>query len=475
MSAVGLLAGVKWQCLFPGLRDYRSLASLPLQTYHVFMAKLLALLLVATAAIVPLNLLPGVLFPMISESRWATNPSLSARVLVHVFACVAGSYFFFFGLVAIQGVLLVVLRPRFFNLLTKYLQGLLVPAMLALIVLSFSIQPTIANRVLQPNVARWLPPVWFLGLYQWMLGDSDPQMLKLAHLAMGALLISILLTLATYIVSYHRHRAILVEGVPATGRSDRLFVVLDWVIPEPHQKAVVSFMIRTLAASAQHRTILMGYLGFGLAILLSGLAGIRNVVQPGRLIAASFVYAHVVVLIFLLVGFRHLFAIPTELGANWIFRITEQEGRGDWLVAVDRFVLFVGAAGIFLIPFSFEFKLLGWRAISELVLLGTFGLLCFDWVFYSWEKLLFTCSHLPAKFPIWNRALQLFGLLTLLAPMNAILIACLYNPLLFSAVLVGMFAIWIQLHANRVRARREVRLKFDELPEPAILSLSLLK
>jgi hypothetical protein len=61
----------------------------------------------------------------------------------------------------------------------------------------------------------------------------------------------------------------------------------------------------------------------------------------------------------MLIGFRHLFSIPVELQANWIFRITEQEGRKEWLRAVDRFVLWVGAAGLFLVPFPLELKLLG--------------------------------------------------------------------------------------------------------------------
>jgi len=282
--------------------------------------------------------------------------------------------------------------------------------------------------------------------------------------------------LATYVVSYQRHRVILIEGEPTTNRGrQRLFPILSWLTPKPRQQAVTSFIVQTLSASSQHRTILTGYIGFGLAILFSGLLGLRGVVQPGRLIAASFVYAHVVVFIFLLVGFRHLFSIPTEVRANWIFRITEQEGRREWLGAVDRFVLLIGGGGLLLIPLPFEFKLLGWRGVSEVILLGAFGLLCFERVFYAWEKLPFTCSHLPGKFPMWVRALQLFALFAFLTPVNALLLSCLYNWALFFFVLTILLVTWAMLHSNRMRARDEVRLKYEELPDPAILSLSLLK
>jgi hypothetical protein len=120
MSAIGLLAAIKWPSMFPGLRDYRSLAALPLRAYQIFSAKLLALLLVATAAIIPLNMLPGVLFPIVSGSRWAYVPSLGERILVHCVACIVGSYSFFFILVALQGLLLIALRPRWFGSISGY-------------------------------------------------------------------------------------------------------------------------------------------------------------------------------------------------------------------------------------------------------------------------------------------------------------------------------------------------------------------
>jgi hypothetical protein len=36
MSAVGLLTALKWQSLFPDLRDYRSLGTLPLRPRQIF-------------------------------------------------------------------------------------------------------------------------------------------------------------------------------------------------------------------------------------------------------------------------------------------------------------------------------------------------------------------------------------------------------------------------------------------------------
>jgi hypothetical protein len=247
------------------------------------------------------------------------------------------------------------------------------------------------------------------------------------------------------------------------------------MIPDPRQQGVIVFLAKTLSGSGQHRMILMGYGGFGLAILLSGMIGMREIVEPGKVVAARFIYAHVILLVFLLIGVRHLFSIPVELRANWTFQLTEGEGRRQWLRAVDRFVLFPGAVAMLLVPFPLEVRLLGWRAVAEAVLFAAFGLLCYEVIFSSWEKLPFTCSHLPARTPMWIMALRLFGLLGLLPIVNALLLACLYHRVVFAVVLVILLASCARVHASRREGWGDLRLKYDELPEPAVHSLNLLR
>src|SRR4051794_25521786 len=93
MSAIGLLTAIKWQSLFPGLRDYRVLGAMPLRARQIFTGKLLALLVVATAAVITLNLFPSVMFPAVSAGRWAINPSAGLRFAAHAGASLAGCYF----------------------------------------------------------------------------------------------------------------------------------------------------------------------------------------------------------------------------------------------------------------------------------------------------------------------------------------------------------------------------------------------
>jgi hypothetical protein len=476
MASLGLLTAVKWQSLFPGLRDYRVLGPLPLRAWQIFAAKLMALLVVATAAMITLNLFPSLIFPAVSASRWAIRQSAGARFLAHTAACVAGSYFLVFALIALQGVLLNLLPPRRFGRVTGSLQGLLVGVMLILIVLSFSIQPQVANLLLQPEYARWLPPVWFLGLHQMLLGDPDAVMQTLARQAWTGFAVAVLLALVTYLISYRRHRTLLVEGATPVRRQRRwLGAIFDWLVRDPRQQAITVFLAKTLAGSSHHRMVLMGYGGFGIAILLSGMTGMRDLVKPERVAAACFVYAHVILLVFLLIGVRHLFSIPVEWKANWAFQITEREGRRRWLVAVDRFVLVSGITVMLALPLPFEVYLLGWRALAESLIFAAVALLCYEWIFSAWEKLPFTCSHLPGKTPAWIVTLQLLGLLGSLPIVNALLLEALYRPILYGILLALIVAIGAHIHATRRDDWGYVRLKYEEEPDPAIHGLNLLK
>jgi hypothetical protein len=476
MSAVGLLTAIKWQALFPGLRDYQVLGTLPLRDRQIFQAKFLALLVVSTTVVVVINTLPCITFPLVSAGRWQINPSLAARLAIQAVAFAAACYFFFFAMLALQGVLLNLLPPRRFGQLAGYLQGLLVAAMLILIVLSFSINTRFLPTALRPEVSRWLPPVWFLGFYQHLLGDPDPVMAVLAQRAETALAISITLALICYVAGYQRHRKLLVEGALGSSGSDRKWAgaLLGWVVPNPRQQAILVFMTKTLARSSQHRMILMGYGGVGIAVLISGILGMQEAVPEANRTAACFVYAHVILLTFLLIGLRHLFTIPVEWKANWTFRIAEPLGRLDWMRAVDRFILFWGAALMLVVPLPFEVKLLGWRALAEAAIFTAFGLICYEWVFTNWQKLPFTCSHLSGRIPAWILTLWGIGILTALPMVNGLLVISLYHPVVYAILFAAIIAFWLGLYSARRQGFGELRLTYDDLPDPAIQGLNLL-
>ena len=201
---------------------------------QVFLAKLFAMLAVSLVAAMALNVLPGVAFPALSAGRWAFNPSLGRNILAHTAACLAGGYFAFFALVALQGVLLTLLRPGAFRQVTGVLQAILAAGAVSALVLSFSIEPQVTARLVERDAARWVPPVWFLGLRQALAGDPDPAMHALGRVALLGLGAVAALSATTYAASYMRRRTLLAEGmVPGRRRQRWTGPILDWFVPCP--------------------------------------------------------------------------------------------------------------------------------------------------------------------------------------------------------------------------------------------------
>ena len=68
-----------------------------------------------------------------------------------------------------------------------------------------------------------------------------------------------------------------------------------------------------------------------------------------------------------------------------------------------------------------------------------------------------------------------FSLDCLLPTVSAIMLACLYNRAGFLVALGVLLAAWVRTRALRRETWGEVRLRYEEFPDPAIHGLDLLK
>jgi len=298
----------------------------------------------------------------------------------------------------------------------------------------------------------------------------------LAARASTGLAIATFLAFASYLVSYRRHRDVAMEGAVAKGRERRWTgAVFDALVPGPRRQAIVSFLWKTLARSAHHRMVSMAYAGVAVAAVATGFLAFGGLFASEKVVTARFVSGHLILLLFLVLGVRHLFSIPAELRANWMFQMTEREGRDDWLDAIDGFVLFGGAAAILALPFPFEAREIGWRAVAEAGLVVTLGLLGYEWLFADWRKLPFTCSRLPGKTPLWITFLYGLGILTAFPAVSALLVETLFSAAALTAVVILTVMMWRRVHHARRLAWSELRLTYDEAPDPAIHGLNLLR
>src|SRR5204863_7488585 len=114
--------------------------------------------------------------------------------------------FTFFTLLALQGILLHLLRAHTFARVSLVVQA-------ALFMVTVGAIPLVGS---QPATAAWWPPVWFVHLWEAIvLGRPE-----LARNALLAISVPTVLSLAAYLLSYHRYRRMLLESqsAPASTR-----------------------------------------------------------------------------------------------------------------------------------------------------------------------------------------------------------------------------------------------------------------
>jgi putative ABC transport system permease protein len=471
LAVTGLLSLIQWQSFFPGRRDYISLAGLHIRPRQIFLARFFTVLLFSMALVVTMNLLPSLLAPIEfaggPTSYWAGVGALGA-------ASALGCFFVLFALVALQGVLWNILPGRWFTRVSVYLQGLLVAVLFFAALYSWNIRDWDARTMARlPEFAAWAPSVWFLGLQEHLLGNPDPFFSAMASRAWLALGVAAAAMLLSYLVSYRRYRQLLVEApVHIEVPRKRQWSLLRLLAPRPQQEAVMEFMSKTLARSRVNRTIWLAYIGAAAALMLnSSLISGAYLSRSGKGLdsAMQFVvlYWPLGISVVLIAGMRHVMRLPADLSANWIFRLTETQGRKQWMQAVERFILCYTVLPVYVLNFPAAVRLTGWGfALRMTVLQLFFSLALVDILFYGWQQLPFACSYVPGKRPMIAIVASFMGALCMLVPGFSVFIgASSQFPPLFFVFAPFLGGIWLWARKRRRDGWGQDPLLYEELPE----------
>lgn len=491
MLAVGLFGVLSWNSAFPDRRDVLVLAPLPVRTSTILLAKVASLAMALVITVVLFNALPFiVLLTALTSSSggflaWVFSPGLYRTFAAYSMTIFGAGLFIFCSVLAIQG-LAAQLPRRVFLRLSAVLQL----AAFCLFVSVYFLQPAMASPdalSLAENHSwlLWLPSYWFLGLFQQLNGSLDHAARSaLSGLAIHAwigLAIAVLGAGLAFLLAYVRTLRRIVEepdimpGAHCFGRLPRFGNSLE--------TAVVQFSIRTVLRSRQHRVILSFYAGIGFAVVIlfmrtpvaRQLSAVSNydwqrVSLP--LIASSFV-----VLLAWLAGMRAVCAMPLELRANWIFRVTSLPSTKACLRASRRVMYVLGLAPVWIGYAVVLLVIWPWYAAAEhiavLVLVG--ATLAELWL-HGFHKIPFTCSFLPGKSNVhitFCLCLNL-GLIAILeaaqferrALANPVEAACMF------AILIGV-AIWVRRATLAAANSEYASVRFEEEQVPAIVGLDL--
>ncbi len=479
---MGLFTTLQWPSLFPGLRDYLALAALPVRMGQIFVARFTALVSLAALFVVALNLLPSFVLPLAMAGDYYGHAAI--RQIPAMFAsCVLASWFVFFSLVALQGALLNVLPVRWFPRVSLAVQGALLAILLCGLPLVFSIPDLHPWMNLRPAWAVWAPPVWFLGLDQAIVGSREPFALRLAWLSVGGVAGAFALAVLTYLWSFRRHRARVLESpsietAAARPWSSRL---AERLIGDPRELGVFSFVAKMLGRSRQHRLVLTAFAAIALALIvesfvsLAAAHGFRgfSVQTPG--LKQAVIAAPLALSLFVLSGYRYLFRLPVELRANWIFQINERGNRLAYLDGVERFLVCFAVAPVALLTLPLEVRFLGAAAgcISAGLCLVP-SLILMELLLTQFDRIPFTSAYLPGQKPLTETVLRYTVAVVLYVTVLSSVIAwCLESVLLAVAFFALLLFVWWRVRAARRELRQTGQIEFEELPEPAVVTLSI--
>jgi hypothetical protein len=490
MLLVSVFCVLAWDSLLPDRRDIFVLLPLGVSAATILAARAAALFAALGVAVLVFNAIPGVLFPFA-----LTSGGLNLLEIVfsfHMYRAFAAYWITMFlsgGFVVLSIVLVQAVLSQLPRWLALRLSSILQIATFCTAIGVYFLQPffSSAGQLTVPEnqqKALWLPSYWFLGLFHQLKGLEDgPGRAALTGLAREAWLalaivgagaaISILFACAGAL----RKIAEQPDAVPGRRRHG-----WPWNPCRSTGAAIVQWTMRTLLRSRQHRVLVSFYAGIGFAAIILFLQTPRAQVMSrtpgigsGQDLSLPLIGVSFVMMISWIVGVRAAFAIPVEVRANWIFRVTLNYGAAEPLAGTTAALFAAGllpvwcaaaTAFVWLWPLP--------KAGQHLLVLGVAGTALTALCLRGFRKIPFTCTYLPgtSHIHITMACCVLLGL-------NALFWSAkferqaLFDPILYlemTGVMVAAAAVcWWSVRASRVGST----LDFEEQDTRAVITLGL--
>ena len=165
---MGAVSIFEWEMLFPDRLDFLVLSPLSVKPLQMLSAKVAALLGFLVLFLAASSAFGIVMLPALSRGDFLR------QIYAHAAAVLLAGTFAALLILALGGVLLCVLDAARFRMASSILQMLAITG-LVLLVLHYFIFGDAMLALLSPpfRIARWMPPVWFLGVYQVLLRGND--------------------------------------------------------------------------------------------------------------------------------------------------------------------------------------------------------------------------------------------------------------------------------------------------------------
>jgi hypothetical protein len=405
MTAMGLVALVTWQNVFPDRRDARLLGVLPLSGRLLVTARLLALGALASVFLLGINAVPTAMYGLIVGFYGGTATLLLGPV-AHLLATGAAGACVFFSLVAVQAICLNV-GGRFAERVGPVLQVLFLGALLQQLFFISRFSGLIGadlSRLAAEPLARYVPVFWFLGLYDVLGARPGPGSMALALRAVAATTTVMTISVGMLVLTHARLMRLALEGREATRRRSAMRTALASVVTRlcrtPTTRAVFDFTIQTLLRSRSHRMLLAIYLGLAVAMVAATLGpvaarrGLSGFLEPSVPVLA----APLVLMFFLLTGAHVMMAIPVEPKANWIVRLLEPADRVAAINGIRLALIVMIVTPVAFLAAVIAGVLWGVRdGLAHGLVCTAMGWLLCELLLMRVRKVPFTCTYFPGS------------------------------------------------------------------------------
>lgn len=331
MGGLMLLTAVVWQALLVDRRDAIVLGSFPVRARVIVGTKIAALLayvgIVGGGMHVVASFAYGLLLAMeLHEVLLGIPGHFISAALACMFACLA--------VAAFQAAILAIGGPRLFARITAPAQLVLAATGFLLFLLSPMIGAGAVDFVRGHDRSAWvlwMPPVWFVGIYEGIMGFEHRAMPAMAARALLFTGGAITLLVAAYPLAYRRIAASAMQGSPLGSRRSIASTMLGGLMRRlpvsAGTRAGAHFILLTVGRVARNKLIVASMLGAAVAIslpfVLRWAAATSVMAVPGRShIAVPFLF-----LMLGLAGLRMAYNVPSEPGAAWIFSTAVRPAR----------------------------------------------------------------------------------------------------------------------------------------------------
>ncbi len=394
----------RWNSIFLDRRDYANLVPLPVSLTRIFFANLFAIFALTALLTIVVNAASFVLFPFAVVGSQGSFSTLFRFAFGHAISVILSSAFSFLAIFALSGTLMACLPYRIFRKVSVYVRFAVALCLLAVLATSFTVSSFLSGRSgIIPSRFGGLPPFWFLGLTETLWGrGNDIFFASMTHRALVSLGLALLVSILAYTSSFRRSFVRIPEfadvgPLPRGQRFRSPTKLLDaTILRAAEQRGCYHFVSRTLLRSDTHLQIVLAFAALGLVVAAQTVnaafhPGISFAAQPPAvaLLSIPFILSYC-----LLVGIRLAYEVPSDLPANWVFRLWIEPG-GEQPRQVARKILLTFSLG-WIAPLCFLYSALLWGWLTAL--LQTALLIACSGVFVEvllvrFRKIPFTCSY----------------------------------------------------------------------------------